>query len=137
MLNRLVYSVVFWERTQTRTLQAAWLILLMTGLQKWLRNGTYPSIAQSRRAKIESAVYLYWAQPDVSGLWPMFSWFILSGEGHAQGHSATERLFLEDWSLPLYSMHMAATFSAVKFKTYAGQNIFTASGCDRPSESYG
>ena len=34
-------------------------------------------------------------------------------------------------------MHLAATFSAVKFKTYAGQNIFTASGCDRPCESYG
>lgn len=33
-------------------------------------------------------------------------------------------------------MHMAATFSIVKFKTHAGQNILTASGCDRPSESY-
>lgn len=68
----------------------------------------------------------------------MCSWFILPGEGHPQGHSATKGLFLgEDQSRPLYSMHMAATFSLVKFKTCWIKHFFPASGHDRLSESYG
>lgn len=136
-LDHHVHSDVFLVRTQPRTRQAAWLLLSLMGLQKWLRNAMCRRRVRSLQAKAESAC-CHWARPDVLGLWPLYAWFMLPGEWHVQGHSATERLFLgEDWSLPLYSMHMVTTFSAVKFKTCAGQSIFTASRCDRPYESYG
>lgn len=51
LLNPLVHSIVFWARTQPRTWQAAWLIFLTMGLQKWLRNGICPPRTQKPKSK--------------------------------------------------------------------------------------
>lgn len=94
LLNQVTHAVVFWVRTQPGMWPAALLRLSMMGLQKRLRNGMCPPIAQSLKVKPESASCSHEAQPGVLGLWAMCSWFILPGEWHAQGHSATERMFL-------------------------------------------